>query len=426
MTNIVAWVLAGLLALTSPAPGPAPAAAGPATGGGNPVLDWSRIAEEAITVGRPPASSQVLAGIVQVAVYDTVVALHGGARPYAAHPAVTRPASTAAAVATAAHHTLTARVPSQAAGVDARYGEYLAGIPDGPAKANGIQVGDRVAATILGLRTGDGLDNQIPYVQPPPGPGVFEPVAPTPPVDVVLTQVRPLTFRSPSRFRPDGPTRLGSHAYARDLAEVQALGRADSAVRTPAQTEVARFWSENTFTQWGRNLRSLATAERLGVRDTARLLAMAHTATADAVIGCFDAKYHYLRWRPVHAIARADTDGNPATRPDPTWTALLTVNHPEYPSAHGCWTTALAHALGVFFGADRGRLTVDSAVTATSRSYRSLPEVVREVRLARIAGGLHYRHSMRDGERLGRRIAQHVTRHHFRPTSGARPGPARP
>jgi hypothetical protein len=163
----------------------------------------------------------------------------------------------------------------------------------------------------------------------------------------VLTQIRPLTFRSPSRFRPDGPTRLGSHAYARDLAEVQALGR-------------------------------------------------------------------------------ADTDGNPATRPDPTWTALLTVNHPEYPSAHGCWTTALAHALGVFFGADRGRLTVDSAVTTTSRSFRSLPEVVREVRLARIAGGLHDRHSMRDGERLGRRIAQHVTRHHFRPTSGARPGPARP
>jgi hypothetical protein len=424
MTSIVAWILAGLLALASAAP--APATTGAATAGGNPVLDWSRIAEEAITVGRPPASSQVLAGIVQLAVYDTVVALHGGARPYAAQPAVTRPASTAAAVATAAHHTLVARVPAQAAGVDARYADYLAGIPDGPAKANGIQVGDRVAAVILGLRAGDGLDNQIPYVQPPPGPGVFEPVAPTPPVDVVLTQVRPLTFRSPSRFRPDGPTRLGSDAYAGDLAEVRALGRADSAVRTRAQTETARFWSENTFTQWGRNLRGLATAKRLGVRDTARLLAMAHTATADAVIGCFDAKYHYLFWRPVHAIARADTDGNPATRPDPTWTALLTVNHPEYPSAHGCWTAALTHALGVFFGTGRGRLTVDSAVTVTSRSYRSLPEVVREVRLARIAGGLHYRHSMLDGERLGRRIAQHVTRHHFRPTSAAHPGPARP
>jgi hypothetical protein len=117
---------------------------------------------------------------------------------------------------------------------------------------------------------------------------------------------------------------------------------------------------------------------------------MAHTATADAVIGCFDAKYHYTFWRPVHAIARAGTDPNPATHPDPTWTALLTVNHPEYPSAHGCWTTALVHTLGVFFGTDR-------------------------VRLARIAGGLHFRHSMGDGEDLGRRVAHHVTRHHFQP-----------
>jgi hypothetical protein len=41
--------------------------------------------------------------------------------------------------------------------------------------------------------------------------------------------------------------------------------------------------------------------------------------------------------------------------------------------------------------------------------------VVREVRLARIAGGLHFRHSMGDGEHLGRRVARHVTRHHLQP-----------
>jgi hypothetical protein len=409
----LALCLAGLLAPAWSAP--APSAAAQARGVGNPVLDWNLIAQEAIAVGRPPASSQVLAAIVQVAVYDTVIAIGGGARPYAAHPKPTRPASVAAAVATAAHHVLVARVPGQAAGVDARYADYLAAIPDGPAKANGVALGAQVAAAILALRAGDGFDNQVPWVQPAPGPGVFEPVAPTPPVDVALAQVRPLTFGSPSRFRPGGPTRLASHAYARDLAEVQALGRADSTVRSPAQTEAARFWSENTFVQWGRNLRTLATTRRLGVRDSARLLAMAHTATADAAIGCFDAKYHYTFWRPVHAIARAGADPNPATHPDPTWTALLTVNHPEYPSAHGCWTTALVHTLGVFFGTDRVRLTVDSTVTGTSRHYRSLREVVREVRLARIAGGLHFRHSMGDGEDLGRRVARHVTRHHFQP-----------
>jgi hypothetical protein len=44
----LALCLVGLLATTSAAP----AAAGPAAGGGNPVLDWNLIAQDAIAVGR--------------------------------------------------------------------------------------------------------------------------------------------------------------------------------------------------------------------------------------------------------------------------------------------------------------------------------------------------------------------------------------
>jgi hypothetical protein len=413
LVAVLALVLC-LADLTAALPSPAVAAAEPS----NPVLDWSLIAENAIVIGRPPASSEVLGAIVQVAVYDTVIALHGGAQPYVVHPKVTRPASTAAAVATAAHHLLVARVPAQAPAVDSAYAGYLAGIPDGTARSNGIDLGARVAAAILALRANDGYDNQVPYAQSPPGPGVFEPVAPTPPVDTKLAQVRPLTYHSPDRFRPGGPPQLTSRAYARDLNQVKALGRADSTVRTPDQTEAALFWSENTFQQWGRNLRTLAGTRHLGVRDSARLLTMAHVAAADALIGCFEAKYHYRFWRPVHAIARADTDDNPATSPDPTWTSLLVVNHPEYPSAHACFTTALTRAVAAFFGTAQVPLTLDSTATGTSHRYRNLDEVVREVRLARVAAGLHYRHSMLDGEQLGRRVARHVIRHHFRSRSG--------
>jgi hypothetical protein len=70
------------------------------------------------------------------------------------------------------------------------------------------------------------------------------------------------------------------------------------------------------------------------------MLALAQVATADALLACFDGKYHYLSWRPVYAIQRADTDGNPVTEADPAWTPLLNVNHPEYPGAHGCGTAA--------------------------------------------------------------------------------------
>jgi hypothetical protein len=76
-------------------------------------------------------------------------------------------------------------------------------------------------------------------------------------VDVHSPKLRPLTFTNPERFRPRGPAPLTSRVYARDLNEVKALGRADSAVRTPAQTETARFWSDNSIMQWSQTLRDL-------------------------------------------------------------------------------------------------------------------------------------------------------------------------
>ena len=311
---------------------------------------------------------------------------------------------------------LVVRVPAQSAVVDEHYQRYLDGLPDGRGKANGIAVGRRVAAGILASRADDGFDNDVPYVQPAPGAGVFEPTPPPPvPVDVKLAQVRPLTFDSPARFRPQGPPPLSSAAYASDFVQVAALGRADSAERTPEQTETAQFWAENTYVQWNRALLRLADEQHLDVVATARMTAMVHVAAADAVIGCFDAKYHYLAWRPLHAVPRADTDGNDATSPDPTWTPLLVVNHPEYPSAHACWTKAVTDTLAAFFGTNRLAFSVDSTVTGNTRTYRRFSAAMREVFGARIHAGLHFRYSMVDGRRLGRQVAGHVVENFFRP-----------
>jgi hypothetical protein len=86
-----------------------------------------------------------------------------------ATPTVTRPASAAAAVAAAARGVLVVRVPGQAAYVDGEYAAYLATVPDGPAKANGISAGEQVAAAILAWRADDGFDNNVPWEQPRPG-----------------------------------------------------------------------------------------------------------------------------------------------------------------------------------------------------------------------------------------------------------------
>jgi PAP2 superfamily len=381
----------------------------------NSVTHWTRIAEQFIPIGRPPASSEVLMGTVQAAIYDAVAATEGGLEPFMASVPAPAGASTDAAVATAAHDVLVARVPLQAVPITTEYDTFMGTIADGQAKTDGQAVGAAVADEILLLRAGDGLGNVVPYVQPTPGPGVFEPVAPTTPVDVVLTQVQPFTFDSPSAFRPNGPTSLLSGEYAANFAEVKDYGRSDSAVRTPEQTQTVMFWAENTFVQWSRTVRLLAEERGLDVGESARLLGFMHVATADAMITCFESKYYFSFWRPFHAIRRADTDGNHATMPEATWTPLLVVNHPEYPSGHACFTGAVTEALEIYFGTDEVPLTISSTFAGAGppRTYALLSEVRAEVADARVWAGLHFRNTMQEGFKLARKVVRSAASHDF-------------
>lgn len=380
------------------------------------VLHWNEVAQNAVVVGRPPGSALVLHGIVAVAIYDAVIAVEGGAEPFVSSPAVPKRISVEATVATAARDVLVDYVDDvagQVAYVDRAYDEYMQTVPDGPATRNGIRAGHRVGTDVLAWRQGDGFDNVVPWVQPPPGPGVFEP-APTPtPVDVKLTQVDPLTFTDNAKFRPTALAAMTSDAYTEAFNEVKAYGRIDSAVRTPAQTQVALFWSENTTIQWPRALRALAVQEDLGITQTARMFALALVSGADSILACFDAKYHYTFWRPFHAVPRADTDGNPATEADITWRPLLMVNHPEYPGAHGCYTTAVTRALTSFFGTDQMTFTVESTVTGTSSTFDRFSEAAQEVYDARTWAGLHFRTSTMVGAGIGRAVERHVARNFF-------------
>jgi PAP2 superfamily len=324
-------------------------------------------------------------------------------------------ASADAAVAQAARDVLVARVPAQAGMVQTAYDAYMASIPDGPAKDAGKAVGVAAAAGMLAMRTGDHFDDNVPYVQKPVGPGVFEPIAPTPPVDTKLPFVRPFTLGSPSDYRPKGPLDLTSKQYAEDVAEVQAFGRAVSAVRSPKQTETVRFHTEQTFFQFNRTVRELAVARGLDLRESARLLGYVNVATADTMIACWEAKYHYSFWRPNHAIQRADTDGNPDTSPEAGWLPLIVGNHPEYPSGHACFTGAVTESLRNYFGTKHVRLVVSSTAVGAGppRTYETLDELVEDVENARVWGGLHYRTTMTETAKHFPQIARAIGRQHF-------------
>jgi hypothetical protein len=257
--------------------------------------------------------------------------------------------------------------------------------------------------------------------QPAPGPGVWQPNPTGAVLGLCLPGMRPLALRRASQFRPDGPNALTSQEYADDVDQVEDLGRVDSTTRTPDQTNEARFWTDHDIRQWNDGLLELAHDQGLDLVQTARMLAMAHVAGGDAMIACFDAKYHYWFWRPYQAIHLADTDGNPDTVADPTWQPLgATPNFPEYPSAHACHSTAVVAALDAFFGTDKVSLTLTSRApglpdAARARTYDRLHDVVKDVDWARVLVGFHFRNSDLQGSALGRKVGRYVAGNYFQP-----------
>jgi hypothetical protein len=414
-----------------------------------PVIYWSHEAQRAIVPPGPggifgaenygnkfPGEAAVYMGIVHAAIYDAAVAIAGGYQPYAIRIDAPPNASPAAAIATAAHHTLVGSpdiglqglqpglglTPAQQAILDADYDSYMSAIPEGASKSDGIHIGEQIAIAITALRLNDGRESNptLAALNPPaPGPGVWErnPGTPLPPVlGLRLPGITPLALATASQFRPDGPNQLTSAEYAEDFDQVKELGRFDSATRTSEQTTQALFWTDHDLRQWNDGMSRLARARGLDLVQTARMLAMAHVSGGDAMIGCFDTKYFYWFWRPYQAIPRADTDGNPATIADSTWQPLrATPNFPEYPSAHACHSSAVAEALATFFGTDKVSFSLDSRVTNTLRQYEGFHDVVKDVNEARVLAGFHFRNSDQQGAHLGRDVARFVVSRRFRP-----------
>ena len=228
--------------------------------------------------------------------------------------------------------------------------------------------------------------------------------------------MRTFAIDSADRFRPGGPPALSSQKWARDYNEVKEIGSSTSTTRTAEQTLAARFWAEPPVQQARGSFRKLVLDHELDVADAARFMAMVSVTYADALIACFDAKYHYKFWRPITAIRAGDTDGNDATVGDPSWSTLLaaTPNHPEYPSAHSCVTPAGGLVVARFLGTPKIEFTVPSLTGLGDRHFSRARDLEYEVSNARVWGGIHYRSAVEDGVEIGKKTANQVLAHHFK------------
>ena len=178
------------------------------------VLDWNVHASQAIvtTGGQSPQRAFIRLAMVHLAIYDAVNAIEGQPfESYASKPLVTRPASSDAAVAAAAHDVLVALFPAQSADLDAKYATSLNALPNDAARANGIAVVQQAASAILVARAQDGRDGMVTYV-PGSGPGVYVPTprgvvagdAARPAVRAAVRLAVPSRGAAGSRQRPVG------------------------------------------------------------------------------------------------------------------------------------------------------------------------------------------------------------------------------
>ena len=252
--------------------------------------------------------------------------------------------------------------------------------------ASGVALGRSIGDIVVQRGRADGFANAdgTPKVWDsrtlPSGPTLWRMDAdatPHVPAGFQFPAMRPYYLTSTDQFRPPVPT----SDLTAPVNEVIAIVNA----RTPAQEAISRFWnlSNGTVTAlgyWDQQAAAYIKEFGLDERDAAHVFALVNSATSDAVLACWEAKYHYLVLRPW-MVAPGDLPN-----------AKLIIgrpNHPSYPSGHSCVSASAATVLKEFFPSKAA--TLDQQVT--------------EAGMSRIYAGIHYRMDIEQGQTLGRSVA---------------------
>jgi hypothetical protein len=387
------------------------------------IFEWNQLIQDTIPGGGGAGAPRFFA-LAHIAMFDAVNAIEREFEPYHVriHPGN---GSSRAAAAQAAHDVMVVLNPAATAAYDALLQQQLGDGPKGFERL-GASVGARVAAAVLAWRQNDGwIVSPFPAYSEPLLPGRWQP---TPPANAPATfthvgQAQPLAMVSSTHFLPAPPPILTSARYATDLNEVKAIGKSDSATRTTEQTTIARVWASiaasgaGTATHyssiWNLIARDIARERALSLVETARLFVLMNVSIHDALQTTLTSKFIYGVWRPVTAIRRADTDLNPATEVDATWSTLIPT--PPYPSYAGNMATigaSAARVLALALGTDDVPLTVtwrqSGGQADVVHHFASLSDIAQQQADSRIYGGIHYRFDNEAGQIAGRAVAEYV------------------
>jgi hypothetical protein len=368
------------------------------------LADWADRTTEIATDGPNTIRTMALA---QNAVYEAVNAITSRYPRDLIDLGSAAGASIDAAIAAASRTVLLHEAPGQKAQTEAAYDKSLHALPDDDARTRGVNLGVRAAENVLAKHTDD-LGNPAPY-RPVTAPGVY--VVTTFPLGVAVSQHKPWFLKSAEQFRPGPPAALKSAIWARDYNETKTVGAANSTVRTPEQTDIARFWATALPDVHMGVVSSLARAAGREVTRNARLYAAVTSALNDTEIAVFDAKYYFNFWRPITAIRNGDRDDNGATEREAGWLPLIvTPIQPEYPCAHCMIASTIATIIRLDVGNEPLPVlsTISNTLPGVTRRWTRTEDVVQEVMNARIWDGVHYRNSGEVGVRMGEQVGRLV------------------
>jgi hypothetical protein len=399
----------------------------------NAVIRWNRIANEIFPAHVGPILDSRAMAILHAAIHDAVNGVERRYEPYAAglsYPG----ASVDVAVASAAREVMLALTFDQQQRIEQEYAAALADVPEGPAKEQGVLLGQQAARASLDRRSSDAIaagpwpPQQGPITEPvyaptgQPGDYTFTPPFDAPPFGPIALfpgwgRITPFVIDI-THHRLKGPEPLRSRRYANDLNFLKAYGSLHDSARTPDQTNTAFFWFE-PFGIWNDIAATVLQRQQVSPWRAARILALMNFALADAEIACFAAKYEFRFWRPYTAIRRADEDENRHTSADPEWLPLLWTPPgeplrffippiPDYPSAAAMTSAAAAEVLTKHLGDSVAFDLTSITLPGVARHFRSFDQAAREAGLSRIYGGIHFVRAVEDGWAAGKRVGREV------------------
>jgi vanadium chloroperoxidase len=373
----------------------------------DPILYWNEVALEANRTdfsqdkpeqAGPTLSSRALA-IVHLAMYD---AYAGVVRPplplyntALTIPQTAQSLSPDAAVAAAAHTTLTALYPRQKAFFDHK----LAQAPmTPPCVDTGRAWGKLVATKLLEARKNDPTADSTGYLPVlTPGGHRVDPDNPEQGFHAAFYGDKAKVFAATHKWEIKPPYPWGSAKYLKAARQVRAKGIAPELMGTlPArfsavprdahQTLIGIYWGyDGAFglgtppRLYNQIVRVVAQAQGNDPAKNARLFALVNAAMGDAGVLAWREKYRFNFWRPVVGIREHDPSmglmgvgGHDVSSDcDPHWLPLgapntnrlaknFTPNFPAYPSGHATFGAAAFQITRRFYGVRAGNHSADT------------------------------------------------------------------